>query len=349
MHEILKNKTVLVVDDISIIRTIVSELLGRRGMRVLEAATAEQGLELARSHPVDAFLLDIQLPGMSGIELCGAIRSMDPYRSTPVIFITSLEQQTVVQEVLEAGGDDFIHKPIEGVILCARLGNLLQKTSYLRQLERVGLSLQRYVSPRTEQMARDYAITGHVPAPRQLEVCVLFSDVRGFTETSLEIDPVVLFDLLSEHLATQVDLVYRHGGYVDKFAGDGMMAVFDGEDMALKSCLCALDILGASRDLTVRKNSKIHQLGMGIHQGPAIIGNLGSQEHLDYTLIGKTVNLAARLCGMADMSVVVSQTVREALLGERRLNFHSERKAAIRGYKQSIAVFEVDYAAPAAG
>jgi adenylate cyclase len=341
MHETLFDKTVLVVDDMSTIRTIISGFLGRNGMRVLEASSAEQGLQMARDHRVDAFLLDVQLPGMNGLELCAAIRSMEQHRSTPIIFITSLEQQDALQGVLEAGGDDFIHKPIDAVVLQARLRNLLQKTSYLRQVEMMGLSLQRYVSPRTEQIARAYATTGNLPAPRQLEVCVLFSDVRGFTETSLEMDPELLFDLLSEHLAAQVDLVYRHGGYVDKFAGDGMMAVFDGEDMALKSCLCALDILDASKDLIARRNSKIHQLGMGIHKGPAIIGNLGSQEHLDYTLIGKTVNLAARLCGMADLTVVVSEAVRGAIEGEVRLRFQAERKAAIRGYRQPISVFEV--------
>jgi adenylate cyclase len=147
---------------------------------------------------------------------------------------------------------------------------------------------------------------------------------------------------LSEHLAAQVSLVYRHGGYVDKFSGDGMMAVFDGADMALKSCLCALDILDFANRGLQEDAAPIHQLGMGIHKGEAMIGNLGSYEHLDYTIVGKTVNLAARLCGVADrLSIVVSQAVRDAVADERQVTVSAGREAIMRGFSSPIPIFEL--------
>lgn len=341
MYGILNEKKVLVVDDLATIRTIVSQMLKENGVQVLEANRAEVALRMAKDHAIDAFLLDIKMPEMNGIDLCREIRSIDKYRTTPVMFVTSMEQGEALDQALEAGGDDFITKPIQAAVLRGRLTNALQKHAYLREIELISLSLQRYVSPRTEEIARAYAKTGVLPAPRLQEVAVLFSDVRGFTEMSQDIKPEVLFDLLSEHLASLVNLVYKHGGYIDKFSGDGLMAVFDEEDMVLKSCLCALEILDASKRRAGGKSEKIHQLGIGIHVGSAVIGNLGSAAHLDYTLVGKTVNLAARLCGIADLSIVVSEAVRKVLAHDARVRFHSERKATIRGFKQPITIYEL--------
>ena len=310
-------------------------------MKVLEADSGEQALQRAVDSAVDAFLLDIRLPDMNGIELCRALRAIDRYKLAPIIFVTAIDQREVLQWALDAGADDFIQKPLHAMVVRKRLGNLLQKADYLKQLELMSLSLQRYVSPRTEEIARIFATTRLLPAPRQEEACILFSDARGFTEMSDEMEPESLFEMLSEHLATQVELVYNCGGYIDKFSGDGIMAVFDGEKMAVKCCKCALDILDLSRNHAAHKGSKIIRLGMGIHKGLATIGNLGSREHLDYTLIGKTVNLAARLCGLANQTIVVSQAVRGAVGDAAGLEFLSGRSAAIRGFRDPVTVYDL--------
>jgi class 3 adenylate cyclase len=347
MDEILNGKTILVVDDTAVTRMLISDMLALSGVRILEADSGERAIQMAGEHLVDAFLLDIRLPDMNGIELCRAIRAIERYKSAPIVFVTSMDQREILQWALEAGSDDFIQKPVHAMVLKTRLGNLLQKADYLKQLELMSLSLRRYVSPRTEEIARIYATTRMLPAPRQEEVCVLFSDARGFTEMSQEMEPEALFDMLSEHLAAQVELVYNHGGYIDKFSGDGIMAAFDGENMARKCCLCALEILDLSRDQAAQKGSKIARLGMGMHKGLATVGNLGSREHLDYTLIGKTVNLAARLCGLANQSIVVSQAVRDAVANTPEFVFQSERPATIRGFKDPVTVYELQRLAPA--
>ena len=342
MYQILCDKKVLVVDDQATIRRLVIGVLVQNSVQILEADCAEEAIRIAGEQSVDGFLLDIKLTETNGIELCRALRAMEKYRNTPIMFVTSMDERRTLQQALEAGGDDFIHKPIDPVILRARLSNLFQKTEYLRQIELISLSLHRYVSPRTEEMARIYAKTGVLPPPRRHDVAVLFSDVRGFTELSQQLDPDTLFHALSEHLAAQVSLVYTHGGYVDKFAGDGMMAIFDGKDMALRCCLCALDILDFSKNRVEQQGTKIHQLGMGIHLGHAMIGNLGSSEHLDYTLVGATVNLAARLCGAADrLSIAVSQTVREALPDDPHVRFSGERRVSMRGFDKPILIYDL--------
>ena len=340
MDEILKGKTVLVVDDTAVSRVLGADILTTSEMKVLEADSGEQALLQAQQNGIDAFLLDIRLPDMNGIELCRALRAIPRYRDTPVIFVTAMDQREVLQWALEAGADDFIQKPLHAMVLRKRLGNLLLKAAYLREAELINLSLQRYVSPRTEQMARAYAATGKLPAPHREEVCILFSDARGFTEMSQELEPENVFDILSRRLADQVKLVYLHGGYVDKYSGDGIMAVFDGDDMTRNCCRCALGILEGAHE------AGAIQLGLGIHRGYAMVGNLGSEDHLDYTVIGKPVNLAARLCGLARRSIIVSRAVRDALAGDAAFRFSSERSAQVRGFRDPVTVFELQRAGP---
>lgn len=342
MDELLHGRNVLVADDMGALRVLISGLLRSAGANAIEAASGQQAMDIIESQHIDAFILDIHMPSMDGIELCKAIRSMERHRNTPVMFISSMDETRALEDALAAGGDDFIGKPIHFVVLRARLRNLIQRSIFLNQERMMSLSLQRYVSPRTEEIARLYARTGVLPAPKRQDVCILFSDVRGFTELSQEMEPEVLLNVLSGHLETLVSLVYRHGGYVDKFSGDGLMAVFDGEDMVYKCCMCALEMLEASRERLANEGIRIHQMGIGINRGEAVIGNLGSDEHLDYTLIGKTVNLAARLCSMAQsLSIVVSQSVREELAGSTGVSFVNERRASVRGFREPISIYDL--------
>lgn len=135
MHEILKGKVVLVVDDSATIRTIAADILKPNGVTVHEAGSGEQALKLAAEYPVDAFLLDVRLPGMNGIELCRALRAIGRYAAAPVVFITAMDQSEVLQWAVEAGCDDFIQKPLYPMVLRLRLGNLLQMADYRRRLE----------------------------------------------------------------------------------------------------------------------------------------------------------------------------------------------------------------------
>ena len=341
MDEILVGKRVLVVDDTSVARLLTDDILTAVGIDVFEAENGAQALQHAQEQKIDAFLLDIKLPDMNGIELCRTLRGMDPYRNAPIIFVTALDQREVLQWAIEAGADDFIQKPLHAMVLRRRLANLLQKAASIRQAELLSQSLGRYVSPRTEQMARAYATTGKLPPPTRQEVCVLFTDARGFTELSQDLEPEAAFEILNGHLGAQVELVYQHGGYIDKYSGDGVMGVFDGEEMARDACQCALAILQRTRELADIQGAKSIRLGLGINKGQVTIGNLGSGEHLDYTVIGRTVNLAARLCGIASQSVVVSKSVRDAAGTIPGIGFASERAVAIRGFRDPITVYDL--------
>jgi adenylate cyclase len=337
-----QRKTVLIVDDQSTARGVVRRMLERASYRVTEAQNGEQALALAATSAVDALVLDLKMPGIGGIETCRRLRATPRHRMTPILVVTALHERQALTAAFGAGCDDFIPKPIEPVVLEARLHSHLQRAELYLQLERVRSSLNRYLSPRTRQIAEQYSESGVVPAPQQVDVCVLFTDIRVFTQLSQDIEAERLFALLSGQLAAQVDLVYRHGGYVDKYAGDGIMAVFEGEGRALRSCLCALDIIAQARRASREAGERLVAVGCGMHQGPAVIGNIGSPEHLDYSVIGESVNLAARLCGFAEpMSIIVSDSVQRAVQGGVQLSFDRPRSVVVKGFRQRVTVSEL--------
>ncbi len=331
---------IVIVDADAFVRRTIRAFLETPGYQVIEVESTNEALTLARQRQVDAFVLDMQMPGPGGAALCRTLRSMDAYRITPILFITRGGEHDHVAEAFAAGCDDFISKPVDGVVLRARLKSHLERLAYFRQLEGARGALNRYVSKRTREIAEAASLTGKVLPPEQRDVVILFTDIRGFTALADDMDPERLFSLLSGQLAVQVNSVHEHGGYVDKFGGDGVMAVFDGEDRVRESCLCALSLIENARAHAETGSEKIRQLGIGIHSGRVVVGNIGSPEHLDYSVIGTTVNLAARLCGHAQpMSIVVSKAVHDLAADDPRFLFSDERDVILRGLKQPVQVY----------
>ncbi len=336
------HNTILIVDDQSTMRMLLSQLLKAEGYNVIEAACGEQAVTLARDSDYDGILLDLKMAGINGIETCRQIRGIARHQVTPILIITSMGEDEALPDAFDAGCDDFIVKPINPVVLRARLKAHIHKTELYNQLESVRKSLNRYISPRTQNMVEHYAGSGEYPAPEKRDICSLFTDIRGFTQLSQHIESEHLFSLLSEHLAYQVELVYQYSGYVDKYAGDGIMAVFEGPDRAKQSCHCALEIITHAKELALHKEDHLFAVGCGLDKGQAIIGNIGSPEHLDYSVIGETVNLAARLCGYAKpMSIVVSKSIYLENKDNEHFYFSPEQRIEIKGFDELIAVREL--------
>jgi class 3 adenylate cyclase len=333
--------TIGVVGDDVALRELLTTFLEDEHYRVISANTCAEALELAGDFRFDAFLMDIEISGDGGIELCRSIRSMKIYRRTPIICITGqVDYPDVLLSAFDAGADDFIGKPINLVSLLARLKSQLQKTDYYQKLERARQMLRRYLSPRVADIAEEYSETGSVPPPAERQVAICFTDIRGFTALSETLDPGRLFASLSGHLRRQVELVYKHGGYVDKFNGDGIMAVFDGPNMVEKCCRCALGIMDEASGRNPDEDKL--PIGIGIHTGRVMIGNIGSPEHFDYSIIGATVNLAARLCGYAQPeTIIVSNSVRDSVGTDTGLAFVDPREVQMRGVSGMVRIYRL--------
>lgn len=236
--------------------------------------------------------------------------------------------------------------PAVGIVLAttgAMAGNWLTEG---RRHREVRSAFGKFIPPAVVE-----EITSTRTDPRRVdrrEISVLFSDVRGFTTLSERSTPELVIETLNEYMAAMVGVVFDHGGTLDKFIGDGLMAFFGAPladpDHARHACACAaamvdrLEVLNAGWEAAGKPRLAI---GIGVHTGPAVVGFVGDPERrLDYTAIGDTVNVASRLEGLtreAGTSILASAaTIRAAGDGvpARPLG-----KRALRGRAEPIEVF----------
>ena len=202
-------------------------------------------------------------------------------------------------------------------------------------------AMSKYMSRTTYQMLEQGGSAN--PAGERKWLALVFSDVRGFTAFSENRDPALVIERLNEVLGLEADVVRRHGGDVDKFVGDAMFAWFSGPDRCRHAVDAAVEILSG---LQTRFGGKAGtEIGFGIHVGEVVVGSMGSQDRRDYTAIGRSVNLAARLCSAAKSGqILVSEAVAIELEGTLSLNPLPPISA--KGFPEPVRVFEVQSTKP---
>ena len=305
----LHGARVLAVDDNQSIRVVVRRYLQKCGIEVLEASNGEEAVAMALREAPDLILMDVDMPVLDGLGACRLLRQHEATRFTPLIFLTGRDDEERHVHALSVGGDDFMAKPFLPPVLLARIANLVHRHRAEKEVARLLTLVRRYVS----QPVREGRTSDGVET---VEATILFSDLRGFTATSLHEDPAMVFRAISDVLGGQTDIVVKHGGYVDKFSGDGMLAVFDGGDSATRACCAAQEIVSWAKGFEGISFWNPPPIGIGIHYGSFLRGNLGGDAQREYTVIGGTVNIAARLCGVARaLEVVVSDAIRDRVSG----------------------------------
>ena len=227
----------------------------------------------------------------------------------------------------DIGADAFLGKPFNEAELASTVRNLLQLKEGEKEIQRLNRYLtesvcKRYLPPDLIQEILDGSLSLDKPAELRT-ITVLFSDLKGFTSTSETLGATEIATLLNEYLTAMNDVIFEHGGTIDKFIGDAIMVMFgapkdmDVAHQAERAAACANAMQIAMDKMVASWASRgAGHLAMriGIHQGPAVVGNFGSDRRSDYTCIGPTVNLAARIESTAEPGqVFVSESVRAHL------------------------------------
>jgi class 3 adenylate cyclase len=365
---------ILVVDDVAKNVKLLADVLTVKGFRTSTAASGAEALASIAADPPDLVLLDVMMPGMSGYEVCKAIRADPKTGILPVVLVTALDPAQERINGLEAGADDFLTKPVNQAELMARVRSLLRiKALYdqvqsqkselevwnrtleqrvadgVEQLERVG-RLKRFFSPQLAEMLVSGG--GELLKTHRREICVVFIDLRGFTTFTDRAEPEEVMELLQAYHQAMGRIVVDHGGTLERFAGDSVMVFFNDpvpiDKPAEAAVRMALQMQQAFPPLaeTWRKRGFELALGCGIAQGYATLGAIGFEGRWDYAAIGNVTNLAARLCAEAAGGQVLVDRKTMASV-EALVQAEPAGPFVLKGLAQPVPAFSVVRLAPA--
>ncbi|WOH68397.1 adenylate/guanylate cyclase domain-containing protein [Bradyrhizobium sp. BWA-3-5] len=358
--------TILVVDDEPDLEALILQKF-RRQVRegLVSFMFARDGLEALQSlekHPhVDLVVSDINMPRMDGLSLLAKLQESEEKKST--IIVSAYGDMSNIRTAMNRGAFDFLTKPIDFSDLEATIDKTLRHIEVLREArrrqveaERAHASLSRYFSP--ELAKRLAASVGDGTEVTWRDVAVIFTDITGFTSLVETAVPELLGELLNEYVAGMTDVVFAHEGTVAKVIGDAIEVLFnapsDQPDYTRRAVACAqeLDVWAeAFRERWKAKDVNFGATRIGVHAGPALVGNFGGSRFFDYTAYGDTINTAARLEGankLLGTRICVSATVANAVehfkgrpIGDLVLRGRSE---PLRAYEPLSAA---SFAAPA--
>ena len=360
---------ILVADDTPANVRMLETRLAREGYEVCVAHDGEEALAVAHEAKPDLILLDIMMPKVDGIEVCRRLKSDAAFPFTPIIMVSALADTKDVVAGLQAGGDDYLTKPIDAQALSARVKSMLRIKSLhdtakaqalelerwnrtleervqaqLDELERVG-RLKRFFSPQVARLIVQGGTANPLESHRR-EVTVVFLDLRGFTAFAEAAEPEDVMSVLREYHAHMGELVLAHEGTLERFAGDGMMIFFNDPVLvpnpAERAVRMTVEMRSRAEELAARWSRLGYELrvGIGVAQGFATIGAIGFEGRLDYGAIGTVTNVAARLCAeAAGGEILISQRV-FAAAGEL-VDVEPVGELKLKGFNRAVPAYRV--------
>jgi len=343
---------ILLVDDEPATIQLIRKILQADGYQVIHAQDGLEALSLVAEFTPDLILLDIVMPHMDGMAVLRKVREQD--KITGVIMASALSSENLVVQAMLDGADDFVSKPFVLKNVRVRIRQTLEKSRLRQENRRLQAELQRAHDKIRAILSRYMAATvverlltsptlPSLGGERQIAT-VLFLDFCDFTPLSHRLEPDRVVDILNDHLALVTAAIQAEEGTIDKYVGDGVMALFNAPVAQPDHALRAVRAAAAIRDSVVAWG-QTHQpalnVRIGIHTGETVVGNIGTPELMNYTAIGDTVNLAKRLQESGnDNSIVLSEHTAE-LLPPEVVQLMAVGHQTVKGRSTPVGVYRV--------
>jgi len=340
---------ILVVDDDWLNRELLETYLKNAGYKVETASDGAKALKMAVDSPPDLVLCDVQMPRLTGYEVCQALKSNPVTQFLPVVMVTALDSDDEKIRAVEAGADDFVTKPFNTILLLTRVRSLLRIKLLHDQVEERNRVLRQVLNRYLAEGVVDTILINPEQSLKlggqTLPVTTLFADIRGFTAYTEKRTGQEVVESLNEIFPELTRVVFAHRGTFDKFLGDAVMAFWGAPLSAPDDTFQAVKAAVEMRDVfykLCRNNDRLSSLGLGIglNSGEATVGNIGSDKVMDYTVIGDTVNVSKRLqeeaaSGEVLISAATYQLVQSQVRAEKR------DAIALHGRQEPITVYAV--------
>ena len=367
---------ILVVDDMAENVDILKTRLESQGYDVVTASDGEAALVAVRESRPDLVLLDVMMPKLDGIEATKRLKADASLPFIPIILVTAKADAKDAVAGLDAGGDDYLTKPVDHASLVARVRSMLRikalhdkvqeqaarleaqavelaewnrtlerrVADQLAEIERVS-RLKRFLAPQLAELVISKG-DGSLLESHRRDVAVVFCDLRGFTAFAETAEPEEVMDVLRAYHAALGEIIHRFEGTLERFLGDGLMVLFNDPipcpDPAGRAVRMAVAMRDRVSTLAEQWRKHGHELGfgVGVAQGYATLGKIGFEGRFDYAAIGTVANLAARLCAEAKPGqILVSQRVLTAV--EDLVEAEPFGEIALKGLARAISVHDV--------
>jgi adenylate cyclase len=310
--------SILVVDDNGINRDLLSRYLERQGHAVQVAPNGQKALEMIAIGAFDLVLLDITMPGLTGYEVLQHLKNSETWRDLPVIMISALDEMDRVVRCIELGAEDYLPKPFNPVLLRSRVGDFLEKkrlrdleVEQQRKLHELNTALElrnRFIRQTFGSYLSDEIVDtilqkgGLKIAGEKRLATILMADLRGFTSISERLPAEDVVAIINIYLETMTEIIQKYQGTIDEFIGDGILVIFGAPilrpDDPRRAVACAVEMQLAMNSVNKRNRHSGYPevaLGIGINTGEVVIGNIGSKKRIKYAVVGRAVNLTARI------------------------------------------------------
>jgi adenylate cyclase len=359
---------ILIVDDNATNRDILTTRLKAHGYEALQAADGEEALAAVKQHRPDLILLDVMMPKLDGIETCRRLKGDDTLPFLPIILVTARVDSKDIVAGLEAGADEYLTKPVDQAALIARVRSVLRikmlhdqvqaqaadlaewnrtleqrVAEQVTEIERIG-RLKRFLPPQVAQLVSSG--DERVLESHRREVTVVFCDLRGFTAFAESAEPEEVIAILRDYYGALGGLIDKFEGTVERFAGDGIMVLFNDPLPCEAPWARAVQMAAAMRDgvakLAANWRTRGHDLGfgIGIAHGFATLGCIGFEGRLQYSATGTVANLASRLCDQAQNGqILVDAKVRAEV--EALAELESIGELDLKGFRRPVIAFNV--------
>ncbi|MCL1463898.1 response regulator [Argonema galeatum] len=331
---------VLIVDDEPINRQVLINNLSLYNYAITEASNGQEALAVMEKGFIpDLILLDVMMPRMTGYEVAEKIRDRFPAYELPIVMLTAKNQVSDIVEGFESGANDYLSKPIQKQEMLARIKTHIS-------LAKLTSAYGRFV-PRNflKFLGKESIIDVQLGDQVQQEMTIMFSDIRSFTTLSEAMTPQETFNFINSYLSRVSPVIRKHNGFIDKYIGDAIMALFpeSANDAVQAAIAMQKEVENYNQDRHKMGYAPI-AIGIGLHTGNLMLGTIGESERMETTVIADAVNLASRLEGLTKLygaGILISHKTLCCLDYYQEQHFRFLDRVTVKGKKSAVAVFEV--------